>query len=165
MPSAVVLISSNAFSGVPFPLVVGDRFFHIYDEGGRFRADVFRWDEDRQEAVYEVRASQPLVDEISTNPTGIVTFTDSGGGGFLYKFRPKPGVSQIFGKVPSLGEVTVHCSDGVLRVMRGNDIICDAVGNTFVGCSIGIMVGVDGSLGFGVSRLPTGMTLTQHPAE
>jgi hypothetical protein len=161
---ANVTISSNAFRGVPFPLVVGDRFFHAYERDGRMLTDVFRWDADLYEATYEVVANEPQADNIASNPTGIVTVADADDGGFLYKLRPKPGISQIFGKVPLDDELTVHCSDTSLRVLRGSDVVMDARSNLIVGCPIGVQVGVDGSVALGVSRLPDGMTLVHRDA-
>ena len=71
-----VSIGTNDFFGVPFPLVLADRFFHIYTTPTGFKLDIFRWDEQRKQPVYEVKASKPLADNISTNPTGIITFSE-----------------------------------------------------------------------------------------
>src|SRR5690242_13371262 len=102
-----VNVGNNFFFGVPFPVVVADRFFNIYAEGKGFKVNIFRWDEAAKTATYEVKASQPLQENISTNPTGIVTVGDEQGA-FLFKFRPKPGVSQIFGRIPAEGEIEVR---------------------------------------------------------
>jgi hypothetical protein len=156
-------LGGNDFFGVPFPVVVADRFFHIYEDGhGRFSIDVFRWDEALQLPTYEVRASMPLRDNIDTNPTGIVTFAQEGSGVFLFKFRPKPGVSQIFGHVPVEGEVTVRITDRELIVMRGDQRVATFRSNTVSGFPIGIEVGADGSIGVGVNRLPDGMVLVRR---
>jgi len=160
---ASVDLGGNDFFGVPFPVVVADRFFHIYeDRNGRFSIDVFRWDEALQQPGYEVRASKPLRDNIDANPTGIVTFAQEGSGVFLFKFRPKPGVSQIFGRVPVPGEVTVRITDRELVVMRGDQRVVTFISNSVTGCPIGIEVGADGSVGFGVNRLPDGMVLARR---
>lgn len=156
---ANVNLGGNLYFGVPFPLVLADRFFNIYEDHGRMQVDVFRWDEGKREAIYEVRGGQPLQENIDRNPTGIVTFGDEEGG-FLFKFRPKPGVSQIFGKVPSDGEVTVHISDKQLAVERGDQTIVTVERSQFSGFPIGVEVGADGSVGMGVNRLPAGMNLT-----
>src|SRR5437868_13102331 len=105
-----VNVGNNYFFGVPFPVVVADRFFHIYPQGKRFSVDVFRWDEVAKTATYEVKASKPLQANIDTNPTGIVTVADEQGA-FLYKFRPDPGVSQIFGHIPASAEIEVRVYD------------------------------------------------------
>lgn len=160
---ASVDLGGNDFFGVPFPVVLADRFFHIYEDGhGRFSIDVFRWDEALRLPSYEVRASKPLRDNIDTNPTGIVTFAQDGSGAFLFKFRPKPGVSQIFGRVPVEGEVTVRMTDRELTVMHGDQQVATFISNSVSGCPIGIEVGVDGSVGFGVNRLPVGMVLVRR---
>jgi len=160
---ASVDLGGNDFFGVPFPVVVADRFFHIYeDRNGRFSIDVFRWDEALQLPTYEVRASMPLRDSIETNPTGIVTFAQEGSGVFLFKFRPKPGVSQIFGKVPVAGEVAVRITDRELVVMRGDQRVATFIANSMSGFPIGIQVGADGSIGVGVNQLPEGMVLVRR---
>lgn len=152
------VLGSNYF-GVPFPLVLADRFFHIYSDGPGFKIDVFRWDPGTKSATYEVRASRPLNDAIATNPTGIVTFIGDGNS-FLFKFRPKPGVSQIFGHVPVDDELQVHITDRELRVMRGQTPIATLVQNTFSGMPIGVQVYADGSIAMGVNQLPKGMRLS-----
>ncbi len=160
---AVVNLGGNNFFGVPFPVVVADRFFHIYDDGGQMAIDVFRWDESEQRPVYEVRASEPLADNINTNPTGIVTFTHEESGAFLFKFRPKPGVSQIFGRIPAQDEVAVRVTDHDLKVSRSGVPIVTIARNQFSGLPIGIRVEADGSVGIGVNWLPEGMTLLPGP--
>jgi len=156
-----VILGSNDFFGVPFPLVLADRFFHIYGTARGFTLDVFRWDEQAGEAVYEVRAGQPQSSNMSTNPTGIVTFSEPDTGTFLYKFRPKPGISQIFGRVPVNEEFEVRISDRRITVMANDTNICTLERNQFSGLPIGIQVGADGSIGIGVSRLPEGMVLSR----
>ena len=88
-----IILGTNNFFGFPFPLVLADRFFHIYSIGERIVLDVFRWDEHDKKALYEVRAGQPEDENISTNSTGIITFSEPTTGVFLYKFRPKSGIS------------------------------------------------------------------------
>jgi hypothetical protein len=154
-----VKLGSNDFFGVPFPLVLADRFFHIYPATSGFKLDLFRWDEELQQPFYEVKASTPLLDNISTNPTGIVTFSEPTSGTFQYKFRPKPRVSQIFGKVPIDKEFEVLINDRMITVMAANENICTLQRNQFSGPPIGIQVGADGSIAISVSKLPNGMKL------
>ena len=154
-----VNLGSNDFFGVPFPLVLADRFFHIYETPSGLKLDLFRWDEEKQQPIYEVKANTPLTDNISTNPTGIVTFSEPTSGTFLYKFRPKPGVSQIFGKVPIDRESEVRINDRMITVMADNNNICTLQRNQFSGLPIGIQVGADGSIAIGVNKLPHGMKL------
>jgi len=154
-----VNLGSNDFFGVPFPLVLADRFFHIYDTPSGFKLDLFRWDEETHQPIYEVKANTPLANNISTNPTGIVTFSEPTSGTFQYKFRPKPGVSQIFGKVPVDQEFEVLINDRQITVMSAGNSICTLQRNQFSGLPIGIQVGADGSMAIGVSNLPRGMML------
>jgi hypothetical protein len=158
-----VILGRNDFFGVPFPVVVADRFFHIYRANGRFAIDVFRWDESSRTASYEVQESKPIEKNITTNPTGIVTFA-SEAGGFLFKFRPKPGVSQIFGTIPAPEELEVHINDHEIRVSRGSVVIVTLVRNQFSGMPIGIWVRADHGISIGVSKLPAGMDLTRRVA-
>ena len=157
-----VVLGSNDFFGVPFPIVLADRFFHVYSTARGLALDVFRWDETGQGPVYEVKASQPLAENISTNPTGIVTFSEPTTGAFLYKFRPKPGVSQIFGKIPVDSEFQVTVNDHRIVIVRDGVTACTLERNQFSGLAIGIQIGADGSIGIGVNRLPAGMKLVRR---
>lgn len=156
-----VILGSNNFFGVPFPLVLADRFFHTFGAPRGFALDIFRWDEQASEPIYEVRAGRPQTGNITTNPTGIVTFSEPNTGAFLYKFRPKPGVSQIFGKVPVNKEFEVRINDHRIEVLCEGAPMCTLERNQLVGLAIGIQVGADGSIGIGVNRLPQGMILSR----
>jgi len=156
-----ISLGTNDFFGVPFPLVLADRFFHLYSTTSGLRLDVFRWDEQAEKPNYEVKESKPLIDNINTNPTGIVTFNEPISGTFLYKFRPKPGVSQIFGKVPVNKEFEVKINDHEIVVMSDSNEVCTLQKNAFVGVLIGIQVGADGSIAMGVNRIPNGMKLVR----
>jgi hypothetical protein len=94
------MIGENDFFGVPFPLVLADRFFHAYCSSGGYKLDVFRWDEESQQAVYDMKDSVIQVDEVGAKPTGTVEFSEPAEGTILYQFRPRPGISRISGKVP-----------------------------------------------------------------
>jgi hypothetical protein len=159
-----VRLSSNILRSVPFPLVLGDRFFTLYEgPDGRLSLDVFRWDEATETAVYEIRRGVPMIENIENNPTAVVTFGD-GAGGFGYKLRPKAEASHIFGTIPGGEEYTVHCAERSLTVMCGEMLVVDAVNNFIRGCAIGVRVGMDGSVAFGVDELPRGMRLSIGPA-
>ena len=154
-----VELGGNDFFGVPFPLVLADRFFHIYNQGNGFKLDVFRWDEQAQQAIYEVKGSEPKTQNIETNPTGIITFSRENDGTFLYKFRPKIGVSQVFGKIPINEEFEIKINDRAIAINRSNVTVVTFQKNTVIGCPIGVRVEADGSIGMGVNWLPTGMKL------
>lgn len=64
--------------------------------------------------------------------------------------------------MPVAGEVTVRITDRELTVMRGDQRVATFISNSVSGCPIGIEVGVDGSIGFGVNRLPVGMMLVRR---
>jgi hypothetical protein len=157
-----ISLGTNDFFGVPFPLVLADRFFHLYSTASDFRLDIFRWDEQAEKPIYEVKESEPLIDNINTNPTGIVTFTEPVSGSFLYKFRPKAGISQIFGKVPVNKEFEVRINDHEIVVMSDDREVCTLRKNMFVGVPIGIQVGADRSIAIGVNRIPNGMKLIRR---
>ena len=154
-----VILGTNDFFGVPFPLVLADRFFHIYSTTSGLKLDIFRWDETSKQPTYEVKGSRPLTDNIAANPTGIVTFSEPTSDTFLYKFRPKPGISQILGRIPVDKEFDVRINDHAIEVEVCGKRACTLQRNQFVGMPIGIQIYADGSIGMGVNELPQGMTL------
>jgi hypothetical protein len=156
-----IMLGTNDFFGVPFPLVLADRFFHIYATATGLKLDIFRWDEITKQPTYEVKASKPLIDNITSNPTGIIMFSEPVTGTFLYKFRPKPGVSQIFVKIPVNNEFNVRINDHQINVTVNDKSTCTLEKNQFRGMPIGIQIHADGSMGIGVNKLPVGMILTR----
>jgi hypothetical protein len=156
-----VELGSNDFFGVPFPLVIADRFFHIYRSSSSFKIDVFRWDEATKKPIYEVIGNVPQDDAITTNPTGIVTFSGPANGAFSYKFRPKPGVSQIFGTVPVNNQTEVVINDREICVYVNGQRGMTFRNNQIAGCPIGIQIFANGGMAMGVNRLPDGMVLVR----
>ena len=153
-----VMLGTNDFFGVPFPLVLADRFFHIYSTASGLKLDIFRWDETSKQAIYDVKGSTPLTDNITTNPTGIVTFGEPTTGTFLYKFRPKPEISQIFGRIPVNKEFEVKINDRLIEVVIDNK--SNSLNkNQVSGYLIGMQISADGSTSLGTNRLPEGMIL------
>lgn len=160
------IICGRDYFGVPFPLVLGDRFFHVYRNGNGFELDVFRWDEAARKAVYEVRSSKPVEDDASASATGVATFHKEGETRFLYKFRPRASVPRILGKVPAGSEFEADISDRrvVVRAATSNgrrrtkwQDLCVLERNQLHGPAIGVQVGVDNSVGIGVTSLPEGL--------
>jgi len=156
-----ITLGTNDFFGVPFPLVLADRFFHVYVAASGLKIDIFRWDETTKQPTYEVKASKPLNDNITSNPTGVITFSEPTTGTFLYKFRPKPGISQIFGKIPVNNEFDVTINDQRIDVTVNGKSRCMLERNQFRGMPIGIQIHADGSMGMGVNILPAGMILSR----
>jgi hypothetical protein len=154
-----VILGTNDFFGVPFPLVLADRFFHIYYTDSGFKIDIFRWDEKSKKANYEVKGSEPLTENIDKNPTGIVTFSKLNTGTFLYKFRPKPGISQIFGRIPVENEYDVKINDHSIEVVRNGEKSNTYERNKVEGYIIGLYIHADGSEVLGSNRIPEGMNL------
>jgi hypothetical protein len=156
-----VNISSNVFHGVQFPLVVGDRYFSIYtDDLGELTLDVFWWDESTARPVYEVQAGVPSIDGVTSNRTGILTFAKADGG-FLFKFRPNPGQSQLFGLIPGSADtgLEVRCTDReVIARLDGKDLVTMSTG-MISGYAIGIQIDENGSFSIGSNVLPPGMEL------
>lgn len=137
---ATVIIANNTFVDVEYPLVLVDRYFHFEEVDGRLIPDVFRWDNEAQERIYEVKGGVPIDAAFTTNPTGIVTVS-SQDGDFLYKLRPKPGVSQIFGRVPAQHTWEVRVTDRILTILRDGQATGLVGSNTFRGMRVGIGIG------------------------
>jgi hypothetical protein len=157
-----VSIGENDVFGVPFPLVLADRFFHIYSSPYGYKLDVFRWDEEKCQAIYDMKDSVIQVDEVGSSPTGFVEFSEPTGWTILYKFRPRPGVSQISGKVPLNGEFQVKITYGSIIVSVDGRQIANIEKNTITGSMIGLFIGADGSFARGSDKLPEGMDLARN---
>lgn len=72
-------------------------------------------------------------------------------------------VSQIFGRVPVKGVISVRIDDHSIRVMRGEQVVVTFERNQSYGGAIGVQVGADGSVAYGVNRLPEGKELQRDP--
>jgi hypothetical protein len=156
-----IVLGKDDYFGVPFPLVLADRFFHIYSTASGFKLDIFRWDEESKEPVYEVKASKPLDDGIDSNPDGVTTFDEPTPGNFLYKFRPKREAAQIPRKKQVNIAFDVKINDRLIDVTVNGDKVCTFQSNQFQRTTIGIQIHADGAMGVGVKKLPDGMTLTR----
>ncbi len=154
-----VTVGENDVFGVPFPLVLGDRFFHVYSSRYGYKLDVFRWDEIKQQVYYDMKDSVIQVDEDSTDPSGIVEFSEPTTGTILYKFRRHPSASRISGKVPLDAEFEVKVNDSSIVVFVNGQQIAHMEKNTVTGTMIGLFIGADGSFAMGSDKLPDGMTL------
>jgi hypothetical protein len=162
MQMTKVDLGSNDFYGVPFPLVIGDRYVHVYaGTDGAKKIDVFRWDAESGTAEYEVLASVPVSAGAKSNPSGIVTFVAEDGG-FLFKFRPDPDKAQLFGDIPAAGDLRIRLRDDFLAVLNADGTPRVTFSrNSITGMAIGIRVGADGSVGMGSNALPAGMRLVR----
>ena len=156
-----IVLGKDDYFGVPFPLVLADRFFHIYSTASGFKLDIFRWDEASKEPVYEVKASKPLDDNINSNPNGVTTFDEPTPGTFLYKSRPNPEISQSSGKLSVNNEFDVKITDRLIDVTVNGIKVCTFQSNQFKGTPIGMQIRADGTMGVGVNKLPEGMTITR----
>jgi hypothetical protein len=157
-----VMIGENDFFGVPFPLVLANRFFHVYRSSSGYKLDVFRWDEESQQTVYDMMDSVIQVDEVGAKPTGTVKFSEPAEGVILYQFRPRPGIYPMFGKVPIKGEFEVRINNQSIIVSIDGNQIAELDNNTATGSIIGLFIGADGSFKMGSDRLPDGMTLVRN---
>jgi hypothetical protein len=115
-------------------------------------------------AIYEVSASEPVESSAALNRRGIVTFIREDGG-FLFKFRPGPDRSQLFGTIPGPHDLSVRFRDHEVIVLRGGEPVATFQSNMFVNLPIGIEVADDGSIGMGVASLPAGMNVERQPPE
>ncbi len=154
-----VTVGENDVFGVPFPLVLADRFFHIHTARYGYKLDVFRWDNIKQQAYYDMRNSVIQIDETGTDPTAIIEFSEPAEGTILYKYRPHPSVSDIFGKVPINTEFEVKIDGSSIVVFANGRQIANIEKNTATGAMIGLLIGADGSFSMGSDKLPDGMEL------
>ena len=152
-----IVIGNFDYFGIPFPLVLGDRFFHIFKTSYGFNLDIFRWDEKSRYHTYEVINGNPVPENITWNPNGVITFKQISPKLFIYKLLLKPIV--ISGKTPlNNKEFVVKIDDHEITVIIDNATFATFMKNQVEG-PIGLKVGMDGSHVLGVSKLPEGMVL------
>jgi hypothetical protein len=153
-----IMVGSTDYFGVPFPLVLGDRFFHVPKNSFGFNLDIIRWDSESRHHVYEVLNGRPVISNITWNPNATVTFKQITPKLFIYKFLPKTGIMQISGKTPINQEFVVRIDENEITVTLKN-VTLVAFKKYQVEGPIGLKVNVDGSYVLGISQLPDGMIL------
>ena len=130
----------NHFDGdFSVPLAFDGRYF-ILEPGDPPLVTVVR--EVDGSPTFEVLKNEPVGDDATKTPAGIVTVGESGGG-FLYKVRPASETSVVFGTV-SGDEIDVRITDKQIRV---GGITLE--NNTFSGRMAGVVVDADGGVGIG----------------
>jgi len=152
------MIGSVDYFGVPFPLVLGDRFFHIPKNSFGFNVDILRWDTESRHHVYEVLNGRSVTSEVTWNLNATVTYKQITPKLFIYKFLPKLGISQISGKTPINKEFVAKIDENEITVIVDNITLASFKKSQVEG-PIGLKVDVNGSYVMGVSKLPDGMVL------
>jgi len=153
-----IIIGNLDYFGVPLPLVLADRYFHVPKTAFGFNVDVFRWDEETRQHQYEVMYGRPVPENIDTNPNAIVSYKQITSDIFIYKFQVKPEVTQIDGKRPIRKEFWVKLDKNEIIVMVDNIKIASFTRNQVEG-PVGLKINADGSYVMGVANLPEGMEL------
>ncbi|RPJ59678.1 MAG: hypothetical protein EHM12_06740 [Dehalococcoidia bacterium] len=153
-----IIIGNLDYFGVPLPLVLADRYFHIPKTAFGFNVDIFRWDEEIRQHKYEVKYGRPVPENIDTNPNAIVSYKQIIPDMFIYKFQAKPDITQIDGKRTVRKEFWVKIDKSGIIVMVDNITIASFTRNQVEG-PIGLKVNADGSYVIGVAALPDGMEL------
>ena len=153
-----ITIGSVDYFGVPFPLVIGDRFFHIPKNSFGFNIDVIRWDSESKLHVYEVLNGRSVIPNVTWNSNATVSYKQVTPKLFIYKFLPRPGINQISGKTPINKEFVAKIDENEITVIVDN-ITLTAFKKHQVEGPIGLKVDVDGSYILGISKLPDGMIL------
>lgn len=153
-----IVIGNLDYFGVPFPLVLVDRFFHIPKTAFGFNLDVFRWDETTQQHYYEVMYGRPVPENISTNPNAIISYKQITPSIFIYKFLAKPGIPRICGKKTIGKEIWAKIDRKEIVVMIDNIKIASLTPSQVEG-PIGLKINADGSYVMGMGNLPDGMQI------
>ena len=153
-----VAVGNFDYFGMPFPLVLGDRYFHLFKTSFGFNVDIFRWDYKSKRQTYEVINGQPIPENITWNPNAAVIFKQITPKLYIYKLQAKPGVAEIAGKVPLNKEFAAKIDENEIGVIVDNNVIVTLRRNQVEG-PIGLAAALDGSFILGVSKLPDGMVL------
>ena len=133
----------NEFTGFSVPLVFEGRYF-VMEPGDPVLITVFL--ERNGQLVFEVLKNQPAkneITEVSMTAVGIVTVSEKGGRGFLYKVRPGAETSVVFGTLQG-EEVTARITDRMIQVGGIRVENCQ-----FDGPMAGVVVRADGGTGIG----------------
>ena len=146
-------IGSNWFSGVQFPLVIGNRYVHIgYAETGSTQplVRVFHWDTE----------TQVTKEELPVQEAGqLLTFGPKGDAGAIRLDVSDP--QSIRGYIALGGDaaLTVIISRNSLQLLRGDSVIANMANNVVAGSAIGLRIDpATGGVTLG-GQLPEGFRL------
>ena len=153
-----IVIGDIDYFGVPFPLVLADRYFHMPKTAFGFNLDVFRWDEVTKQHYYEVMYGRTVSDNINVNPNAIVNYKQITTSIFICKFKAKPEISQIGGYPTIDKEIWVKIDNTQIIVMIDNVKIASFSKNQVEG-PIGLNINADGSYILGIGNLPDCMEI------
>jgi hypothetical protein len=153
-----VVLGSLDYFGVPFPLVLGDRYFVVSKSAFGFNLDVFRWDSSRQQHIYEVLYGKAVEENINESPNATVVFRQLGPKLFVYKFKAKTAVREIDGSVPIDKEFVVRIDPQEINVKLNGVHLASFSPNQTEG-PLGLIVRASGSYTMGGNILPAGMEL------
>lgn len=145
----MINIGSNKFENIVFPLAFENRYFMVEYTAGADLWTVFTVEDGKP--LVEILKNKPQDNDLSkaeTNPTGVVTVSDSKTGAFLYKLRPGNKNSSIFGRI--IGEETeIRITDREIRI--GTNTFQN---NLVFGFAVGIIVNSNGGIGMGAELPP-----------
>ena len=142
-------IGSNKFENVAFPLAFENRYFMLESSGDDDIWTVFTVLNGKP--VIEVLKNSPQENSVTTaetNPTGIVTVSNSETGSFIYKLRPGNKNSSIFGRING-EETEIKITDK--QILVGINTFQN---NQVTGCEVGIIIDKNGGIGMGAGLPP-----------
>ena len=142
-------VGGNLFLGVPFPVVIGDRYIHIGTEvvTGTPLVDVYRWDRSRSRLVAEV-----LRGRLVSGASPVTAMPVAGAGAVRLSINSER--DSIVGYASGgVDPRTVIARPDRIEVLAGDRIVAEIAGGSFVGLPIGVILD-DRGLGIGAS-LPT----------
>jgi hypothetical protein len=153
-----IIIGNIDYYGVPFPLVLVDRYFNITKTAFGFNLDIFRWDEIAKQHYYEVLYGKPVQENLNDNPNAFVSYKQISTNIFVYKFKVKPGIFEIQGRNNINKEICAKIDKNEIVTMINNEKIATFYKNQVEG-PIGLKVYADGSSTLGIGSLPDGMEI------
>jgi hypothetical protein len=148
----------SKFARCSVPFAFRGRYFIVEGEGDQTTVSVVV--SEGGSPVFEMLRNEPggsSTASVSHGEAGVVTVTDAVSGEFLYKVRPGPQASIVFGTVqwPEL-EARVDDERIVVRGKQGEEVvdIIKATNCTFDGVGAGVLVGQDGKISMGAPVPP-----------
>lgn len=145
LDASILTVGGNCMYGVPFPIVIGDRYIHLRKDGSELVCQVWRWD-----PVTRTTVREP---DPGDRGAGVI-LQPIGAAGLELRLASEVG-EGLTGSA-SLGDLRVAANEDGIEVFRDGALMMSMQGSGISGSPVGVRVDERG-VGIG-SSLPEGFT-------